>query len=115
MHSVRLMSKSGTNLLRMSPNQKARYDISSGDISVEQVYAGPMIQQQYSIVSFDNASVGQILRAIESAYGVKINASGYDRTKQYHMSFLRNDPLGDVLAVLEALTGGRYSSTNAGV
>ncbi|MBO4725841.1 MAG: FecR domain-containing protein [Firmicutes bacterium] len=113
--SVRLMSKGGTPLLRMSPNQKARINAATGDVSVEQVYAGPMIQQQYSIVSLDNACVEQILHAIESAYGVKINASGFDRSKQYHMSFLRNDPLGDVLAVLEALTGGRFSSTNAGV
>ena len=110
--SVRLMSKGGMPLLRLTPNQRAAYNASTGDISVEQVYAAPMIRQQYSIVNFENASVEEIIRAIEDNYGIKVSASGYDSSKQYHMSFLRSDPPGDVLAVLELLTGGHFSSNN---
>ena len=110
--SVRLMSKGGMPLLRLTPNQKAAYNASTGDISVEQVHAAPMIRQQYSIVNFENASVEEIIRAIEDNYGIKVSASGYDSSKQYHMSFLRSDPPGDVLAVLELLTGGHFSSNN---
>ena len=110
--SVRLLSKGGMPLLRLTPNQKAAYDAASGDISVEQVYAAPMIRQQYSIVTFENASVEEIVRAIEENYGIRVTASGYDPSKQYHMSFLRSDAPGDVLAVLELLTGGHFSSNN---
>ena len=108
----RLLSKGGMPLLRLTPNQKAAYDAASGDISVEQVYAAPMIRQQYSIVTFENASVEEIVRAIEENYGIRVTASGYDPSKQYHMSFLRSDAPGDVLAVLELLTGGHFSSNN---
>ena len=110
--SVRLMSKGGMPLLRLIPNQRAAYNASTGDISVEQVYAAPMIRQQYSIIRFENASVEEIVRVIEDNYGIKVSASGYDSSKQYHMSFLRSDPPGDVLAVLELLTGGHFSSNN---
>ena len=110
--SVRLMSKGGMPLLRLTPNQRAAYNASTGDISVEQVYAAPMIRQQYSIIRFENASVEEIVRVIEDNYGIKVSASGYDSSKQYHMSFLRSDPPGDVLAVLELLTGGHFSSNN---
>ena len=110
--SVRLMSKGGMPLLRLTPNQRAAYNASTGDISVEQVYAAPMIRQQYSIITFENASVDEIVRAIEDNYGIKVSASGYDSSKQYHMSFLRSDAPGDVLAVLELLTGGHFSSNN---
>ena len=110
--SVKLISKGGTPLLRLSPNQKASVDMEAEDISVENVYASSLIQQQYNIVSLDNAGVDQIIRAIESTYGVKVVASGYNPASQYHMDFLRSDPIGDVLAILEVLTGGRFSSTN---
>lgn len=113
--SVRLLSKGGTPLLRLVPNQKAVYNAVSGDIAVEQVYARPLIQQQFSLVSLDNASVEEIIAAIESVYGIKVSASGYDPSRHYHINFLRTESVGDVLNVLELMTGGHYSSTNASI
>ena len=111
--SVRLQTKGGASILRLSPNQKAEYDAATGDIAVEQVTAKPSIQQEYGMVSFENARVDEIIHAIESQYGIKINASGYSKTKQYHLSYFRSDNLGDVLVLLEALTGGHFSSNNS--
>jgi len=113
--SVRLLSKEGTPLLRLVPNQKAVYNAASGDIAVEQVFARPLIQQQFSLVSLDNASVEEIVAAIESVYGIKVSASGYDPSKRYRINFLRTESVGDVLNVLELMTGGHYSSTNASI
>ena len=57
----------------------------------------------------------EIIAAIESVYGIKVSASGYDPSKHYHINFLRTESVGDVLNVLELMTGGHYSSTNASI
>lgn len=110
--SLRIQTKGGASILRLMPNQKAVYDMATGDVSVENVSAKPAIQQEYGMVSFENARVDEIIRAIESQYGIKVNASGYNPAKQYHMSYFRSDSAGDVLAMMEVLTGGRFSSIN---
>lgn len=110
--SVRLLDKHGAPLLRLIPNQRAVLDTESGDMSVEQVFATPLIQQQYSLVVLDNASVDEILSAVESVYGIKVKASGFDPSNRYRISFSRTEPLGNVLNVLELLTGGHYFSDN---
>ena len=108
--SVRLLSKEGSPLIRLVPNQKAVYVRESGDIAVEAVYAGPMIQNQFNLISFEDATIDEILRTIEENFGVKIEASGYDETLRYHLSFLRSDSLEDVFALLGHLTGGDFTA-----
>lgn len=110
--SVRLQTKGGASILRLTPNQKAVYDVATGDVTIESVSAKQSIQQEYGMVSFENARVDEIIRAIESQYGIKVNASGYNPAKQYHISYFRSDSAGDVLAMMEVLTGGHFSSGN---
>ena len=111
--SVRLVGKDGSPLVRMAPNQRATFDAATGDLEVEQVFATPEIQRQYSIVSLDNAGIEEIVSAVESVYGIDVRYSGCDLSKQYHFSFLRSDSPGQVLAVLELLTGGKFSSVSS--
>lgn len=110
--SVRLQTKGGASILRLTPNQRAVYDVATGDVSVESISAKQAIQQEYGMVSLDNARVDEIILAIESQYGIKINASGYNPSKQYHISYFRSDSASDVLEMMEELTGGHFSSTN---
>ena len=110
--SVRLQTKGGASILRLTPNQRAVYDVANGDVSVESISAKSAIQQEYGMVSFENARVDEIIRAIESQYGIKISASGYNPSKQYHISYFRSDNASDVLAMMEELTGGHFSSSN---
>lgn len=111
--SLRLQTKSGESILRLRPNQRAVFDGSSGDIDVEEVPARQIIQQEYSLVSFENASVEDILKALEAQYGVKIDASGYNPSLHYNVNYFRSDTLGDILAMMEVLTGGHFSSNNS--
>lgn len=110
--SVRLQSKDGAPILRLTPNQRAVYDVSTGDLSVENISAKQAIQQEYGMVSFENARVDEIIRAIESQYGIKVNASGYNPSKRYHINYFMSDSASDVLAMMEELTGGHFSSNN---
>ena len=110
--SVRLLTKGGATILRLTPNQKAVYDTASGDISVESISAKTAIQQEYGLVSLENARVDEIIRSIESQYVIKVSASGYNPAKQYHMSYFMSDSVSDVLAMMEVLTGGHFSSSN---
>lgn len=110
--SLRLQSKNGVPILRLTPNQIAVYDASSGDVTVDQIAAKQAIQQEYGMASFENARVADIVRSIEAQYGIKVDASGYDPTKRYNMSYFRSESAGDVLALLEVLTGGVFSSNN---
>lgn len=111
--SVRLQSKNGASLLRLTPNQKAVYDASTGDVTVDHISAKSVIQQEYGMASFENARVDEILRSIETQYGIKVDASGYDPTKRYNMTYFRSESASDVLALLEALTGGHFFSVNS--
>ena len=110
--SVRLQTKGGNPLLRLTPNQRAVYDVSTGDLSVENVSAKPAIQQKYGMMSFENAKVDEIIRAIESQYGIKVHASGYNPAKRYHINYFLSDSASEVLAMMEELTGGHFSSSN---
>jgi ferric-dicitrate binding protein FerR (iron transport regulator) len=110
--SVRLQAKNGSPILRLTPNQRAVYDVSTEDLAVENVSAKPTIQQEYGMVSFENARVDEIIRAIESQYGIKVNASGYNPAKRYHINFFMSDSASEVLAMMEELTGGHFLSSN---
>ena len=111
--SLRLQSKSGAPILRLSSNQKAVYDAATGDVTVAQVSAKSDIKQMYGMASFENASVEEIVRAIENHYGIKVDASGFDPAKRYNVSYFRSDSPGDVLALLEVLTGGHFSASSS--
>lgn len=111
--SVRLQTKGGVSILRLTPNQKAVYDASTGDMAVEQISAKPAIQQAFGMVSFENSRIDEIIRAIELQYGIKVDASGYNRNKRYNVNYFRSDSAGDVLALMEVLTGGHFSSNNS--
>ncbi len=111
--SLRLQSKSGVSILRLAPNQKAVYDSVTGDVSVAQVSAKSDIQKMYGMASFENAGVEEIVRAIEKQYDIKVDASGYDPTKRYNVSYFQSENAGEVLALLEVLTGGHFSSSNS--
>ena len=110
--SVRLQAKDGSPILRLTPNQRAVYDVSTGDLAVENVSAKPVIQNKYGMVNFENARVDEIIRAIESQYGIKVNASGYNPAKRYHINYFMSDSASEVLALMEELTGGHFSSSN---
>ena len=110
--SVRLQAKDGSPILRLTPNQRAVYEVSTGDLAVENISAKPAIQQEYGMVSFENARVDEIIRAIESQYGIKVSASGYNPSKRYHINYFMSDNASEVLAMMEELTGGHFLSSN---
>lgn len=111
--SVRLLSAEGQGLVRLSPNQMASYDGSTGDLTLETLKAVPFIIEQFNLESLDNVSVSQIIRHLERIYGVRIESRIMHPEKRYYFNFLKTDSIDEVLNIVERLTGEKCKlSTN---
>lgn len=104
--SVRLQSPEGVGLVRLSPDQKAEFDVKSGDLAVEPAYAAPYIVQHYNKVALQQASLADIISHIERMYGVRISASApVDTTRKYNLNYKRTDNVEELMATVKELTG----------
>lgn len=111
--SVRLLSPEGTGLVRLSPNQMASYDPSTGDLTLETLRAVPFIIEQFNLESLDNVTVSQIIRHLEHIYGVRIESHVKHPETRYYFNFLKTDTIDEVLNIVERLTGEKCKlSTN---
>lgn len=110
--SVRILSPEGTNMVTLSPNQKAVFKNFTGDIRVEPVYATAFVTGKYNLVAMSDATVSQIISDLSKRFGVRISCSGEDDDKRYNLAFLQSDSLEDVLSMVEYLTGAQCVIAN---
>jgi len=106
--SVRILSPEGTNMVTLSPNQKATYKSASGDINIEPVYASSIVTQKYNLIAMYDVTLPKMISSVEARFGVTIQYQPETTDKLYNISFLRTDSLGTVMAIIEYMTGIKY-------
>ncbi len=110
--SVRILSPKGESMVTLSPNQKATFNSTTGDINIEPIYAASYVTQQYNLIAMYDATLSQIINNIQSRFGVTIEYEPDDSGKQYNLSYLRTDSLETVMSIVEYMTGVKYKVIN---
>lgn len=105
--SVQLETPAGAPLVRLHPDQMALYDGARGDLEVEEVDASMFVTERYDLVSMKNATIGEIIAAIEGNYGVRIVVGETGDTRRYDINYLRSYRLEEVIEIVEFMTGHR--------
>ncbi len=109
--SVRLQTIGGINLLRLQPNQKAVYNVSTDDIFIESEVASSYMTENFNKVSIPNATLDEILEQVNLMFKTDLRpAEGYDCSKTYNMNYNRTDSLDTVVNTITALTGVRLDN-----
>lgn len=110
--SVRILSPKGESMVTLSPNQKATFNSTTGDISIKPVYAASYVTQQYNLIAMYDATLSQIINNIQNRFGVTIKYEPDNSGKQYNLSYLRTDSLETVMSIVEYMTGVKYKVIN---
>lgn len=111
--SVQLMSPEGAKLVTLSPDQKAVYAPANGDLHIESVMALALVSSKYNIVTLKNADIAMIVSSVEKNYGVRLVLSGNNvKDRRFNVSYLKSDPIDDVINVIEYLTGVKCSAVS---
>lgn len=111
--SVRVLSPEGHNLVNLIPGQAVRYIASEDVLSVSKVSSKAYLAEHFNLVSLVGVTIDEIINSLEASYDVKLSArQPVDRVKKYHFQYLENEPIDDVLTVLEFLSGTRCETIN---
>lgn len=103
--SVRLQTLDGSDLVRLTPSQKAVYDAESHDIVISTEAATAYVVDRFNKVSLHDVTVDEILGHINKMYGAELYVSGpYDRTSTYTISYKRTDSVETVTDIVSSLT-----------
>lgn len=93
-------------LVQLHPDQKADYSVKDGHFTVSEVDSKRLTSWSKGILSYDNASLDEIVRLIEQTYKVTLS---YDRegkeNQRFSGAFLRSQKLETVLQQTNKLTG----------
>ncbi len=93
-------------LVRLRPNQKADYSVSDGHYTVTEVDGERLTSWRKGIISYDNASLDEIVRLIERTYKVSLTYARPENDNQrFSGAFLRTQRLETVLRQTNKLTG----------
>lgn len=101
---VGLNDRQRKEIVRLSPDQKADYSRKNGGYTVATVDSRRLTSWRKGVITYDNASLPEIVRLIEQTYHVSI-AYREDTTQRFSGAFLKTQPLGIVLEQTEKLTG----------
>lgn len=103
---VSLADASLKELVRLHPDQKADYSVKDGHFTVSEVDSKRLTSWSKGILSYDNASLDEVVRLIEQTYKVTLS---YDRegkeNQRFSGAFLRSQKLETVLQQTNKLTG----------
>ena len=103
--SVRVLSPENVPMVTLAPNQKAVYKASTGDVRVEPMYAAAFITNQYNLVSIPEATVAEIMEALQNRFQVNLQWNEEKDGRHYNLAFLKSDTLEDVISMVEFMTG----------
>lgn len=103
---VSLADAGQKELVQLHPDQKADYSVKDGHFTVSEVDGKRLTSWSKGILSYDNASLDEIVRLIEQTYKVTLS---YDRegkeNQRFSGAFLRSQKLETVLQQTNKLTG----------
>lgn len=93
-------------LVRLYPNQKADYSVNDGHYTVTEVDSERLTSWRKGIISYDNASLDEIVRLIEQTYKVSLTYTRPENDNQrFSGAFLKTQKLETVLQQTNKLTG----------
>jgi ferric-dicitrate binding protein FerR (iron transport regulator) len=95
-------------------NQQLVYNKDSRQASLSRTQTSEIIAWKENKLRFDNASFSEIATALERWYGVTVMLHGQADARRYTVSF-NNEPVSNVLKVLEKLSGMNYQITNESI
>lgn len=91
-------------IVRLSPDQKVDYSLQNKQYTVATVDSKRLTSWRKGVITYDNASLPEIVRLIEQTYHVSI-AYKEDTTQRFSGAFLKTQPLETVLEQTGKLTG----------
>lgn len=104
--SVSLNNTDQKELFRLMPNQKAEYFVNNGQCKISEVDSERLTSWRKGILSYDNASIDEIVRLIEQTYNVSLQyAKPENDTQRFSGAFLKTQKLETVLELTSKLTG----------
>lgn len=93
-------------LALLLPDQEANYSVLDGACTVTQVDSERLTSWRKGILSYDNASLEEIVRLIERTYKVSLSYTPpVNNDQRFSGAFLKNQPLDLVLQQTSKLTG----------
>ena len=107
---VSLNDSNQKELVRLLPNQKADYIVSSGQYTVSDVDSERLTSWRKGIISYTNASLDEIVQLIEQSYGVSLQYSPQENdTERFSGAFMKSQNLNTVLDQTNKLTGSELT------
>lgn len=104
--SVSLNDMNQKELVRLIPNQKADYSVNSGHYTVSEVDGERLTSWRKGIISYDNASLDEIVRLIEQTYHISLQYTKPENdTQRFSGAFLKTQKPEIVLELTSKLTG----------
>lgn len=104
--SVSLNDDYQNELVRLTPNQKVDYSLGSGHYTVSEVDSDRATSWRKGIISYDNASLEEVVRLIEQTYDVSLRYAAPENPEQrFSGAFLKKQKLETVLQLTGRLTG----------
>ncbi|MFA6859580.1 MAG: FecR domain-containing protein [Bacteroidales bacterium] len=107
--SVKILSPEGDGMVTMTPNQKVLYKALTEEIKVEPVYAAAKVTEEYNLITMSEVTLEQIVESVERRYGVTILYKDLTEGKHYDINYLKTDKVEDVMAILEYMTGIKFT------
>lgn len=108
--TVKILSTEGTGMVTLKPNQRAVYEVSSGDLHVESVYSTSYVTREYNLISMQDVTLTQIISGLEKQFNVKIDCAETDDGTLYNFNYLKSYSFEEVLAIVRYLTGARLET-----
>lgn len=107
--SVKILSPKGEGMVTLKPDQKAVFSSLTGSLDVDELNAKPFLIQKYSLQTIENATLPQIIKVIEAAYGVRIQCEEPVDSRTYNLNYLRTNKVEDIVSIIEIMTGNNLT------
>lgn len=103
---VRLADARQQELGDLYPNQKADYSVKDNHYAVSEVDAERLTSWRKGIISYDNASIEEIVQLIEKNYNITLTYEpAEEKGERYSGAFLKRQKLETILEQTRKLTG----------
>lgn len=111
--AVEVSSNCSDGHLVLSPGQKAHLDYHTGHITVSQMETKTDASWRYHVITFNQSTIKEIARKLESVYGVTITVSGrLDEGNTYSGRVLQKENLEEVFESLQYSLPIEYKKIN---
>lgn len=108
--SVSLHDARRKELVRLHPDQRAEYVVDGGRFTVSDVDGRRLTAWRNGVVTYDNASLEEIVRLIEAAYQVVLRyPAPADPSQRFSGAFVKTQKLETVLELTGKLTGTKLT------